>query len=59
MSDDDYIDDHVAFATGLAKARDQLLHKLNAAVDFDRPGEAADYASALKDVCIAQREADE
>lgn len=35
---------------------DRLLDQVNAAIDFSKPGDAADYASAWKDLVIGKRE---
>jgi hypothetical protein len=40
----------------LEQIAERLLDKVKAACDFDKAGEAADYAAALKDVIIARRE---
>ena len=35
---------------------DQLLNQVSAAIDFGKPGECADFASAFKDLSIARKE---
>jgi hypothetical protein len=47
------------FTGRLADTAARLLDKVRASIDWDKPGDAADYASALKDVQIARREHDE
>lgn len=35
---------------------DQLLNQVGASIDFGKPGDCADFASAFKDLSIARKE---